>query len=172
MKETEIQAINKFIESLPDLYSADGIKHNLNCINVDNEERGTMRLDANDYTKFDLKEHLSRYVKGSSKTGERINLCDTGYFQEPVDNKVMHSARNNHQKNSCRFVLIYANLDFPENGGGVDYDFFERIEDLEARVNKLQNELNEDFTLLYSGEIIKHIDIKPIETVKKWKVIK
>lgn len=66
------------------------------------------------------------------------------------------------------FILIWTNMDYPEMDGGVKFEQYENISELEERVNKLQQEYKERFELNYVAEIKDVIEFKPVEKIVRW----
>lgn len=70
------------------------------------------------------------------------------------------------------YLLIWSINDYPEMGGGIDYDFFEDIESLENKVNELNKDYKERFQLDFACEIESEIELKPVEKIIRWEADK
>ena len=66
------------------------------------------------------------------------------------------------------FVLIWTNTDYPDMGGGTNFEQYENITELEERVNALQKQYKERFVLDYAAEVSSVIKFKPVERIVRW----
>lgn len=67
-----------------------------------------------------------------------------------------------------KYVVVYNNNDYPDNGGGEDYKLYDDEESMISDINvKLRNPLME---VLFCAEISKVIEIEAVEVVTKFKI--
>jgi hypothetical protein len=66
------------------------------------------------------------------------------------------------------FILIWRINDYPDNGGGLEFDLFDSIQQIEDKVNELNDD--ERFAIEYSARIADELKFIPVEKVTRWKV--
>lgn len=52
-----------------------------------------------------------------------------------------------------KFVLIYEIDDYPECGGGIDFELFEEVEEMDAKVNELLQVCKDKLEIKFAGHI-------------------
>jgi hypothetical protein len=67
------------------------------------------------------------------------------------------------------YILIWDINDYPDNGGGTEYDLFENISDVEKKVNELTEDTR-DISISFCGRLREEIKFKAVEKVTRWEV--
>lgn len=66
------------------------------------------------------------------------------------------------------YILIWNINDYPDMGGGTEYEFFENIEQTEEKVNELTKDSR--ITISFCGHLKDEIKFKPVEKITRWEV--
>lgn len=69
-----------------------------------------------------------------------------------------------------KFILVYDINDHCEMGGGTHYKLFEKIEELEEEVNKLNKFYKEKFTIVFAGQVLRELKISIVNMVSEYKI--
>lgn len=66
------------------------------------------------------------------------------------------------------YILVWDINDYPELGGGIKFDFFENISEVENKVNELSTDSR--VKISFCGQLQNEIKFKPAEKVTRWVV--
>ena len=66
------------------------------------------------------------------------------------------------------YILIWSINDYPEIGGGTEYDLFESVSEVEKKVNELTQDKR--ISISFCGHLRDEIKFKAVETVTRWEV--
>ena len=66
------------------------------------------------------------------------------------------------------YVLIWDIKDYPDNGGGTEYDLFENISEVEGKVNELTQDSR--ISIQFCGHLLYEIKFKAVEKVTQWEI--
>ena len=66
------------------------------------------------------------------------------------------------------YVLIWDINDYPENGGGTEYELLENISEVEKKVNEITRDPR--IIILFCGHLRDEIKFKAVEKVTRWEV--
>lgn len=67
------------------------------------------------------------------------------------------------------YILIWEIKDYPDMGGGTEYDFFDDIKQVEEKVNELVKDNR--VMIAFCGNLNNEVTIKPVERVTRWEVV-
>ncbi len=68
-----------------------------------------------------------------------------------------------------KYIIIWDVNDYPDMGGGVNFELFENIKQVENKVNDLMKDSKT--VISFCGKITDEIKFKPVEKIIKWEII-
>lgn len=66
-----------------------------------------------------------------------------------------------------KYVLIFKVDAWPDNGGGLFYEYFSSVIDMDTRINDLMKNYRELFSITLAGKLGEEYKYAPVEVVKK-----
>ena len=69
-------------------------------------------------------------------------------------------------------ILVYDISDYPEMGGGVQFENFEEETDMHKRVDELANQYKERFSVICAGWLQTEYEYKPVVQIIKYEPIR
>ncbi len=68
----------------------------------------------------------------------------------------------------ARYILVYEIDDYPDCGGGIQVEFFEKEQEMHRQVNELAS-TDERISIITAGYLHAEYEYKPIEIIKEYR---
>jgi hypothetical protein len=67
-----------------------------------------------------------------------------------------------------QFILVWTVNDYPDNGGGTEYELYDNIQQVTNKVNELAQDKR--MAVAFCGHLRDEVKFKPVEKITLWEV--